>query len=621
MRGKIYQFEEYLLDPSEQRLQKNGEDVSLPPKAFEALTVLVERHGQLVSYDELMKAVWQETFVEETNLRYYIHSLRKVFDKDIIETIPKRGYRFNAEVKSFANEEFIQKYAGDKQIAAPDKSDSQISDKPKPTSFFSKPAVLVGVAVLMAVVGFSAYYFWQRNNQPQEKQYLKSIAVLPFSIIGAKTAQESEIQKGLSDSLIFNLSKIRDLKVVPSKEIQDYFGKDFEPVKVGKNLNADEVLTGTYRIENNMVRINVSLLRVGDGETIWTKTFTVKEENQIELENSIAFPLARQIELNIARLRDEQGIKNLNLSEEIKRNYLTAREILRLYDFDRRQEAVGLFEKIILQKPDWALANAGYAEASVFTHGGEKGCQEAINFAQKAIEFDGSIAEAHLVLGFCHQYNWDWKRAEQAYQKAIGLNPENARAYHEYASMLDIQRRFAEAETYFKKTIELEPFSPYFRSSFCQHYYYDKKFDEALAQCFQAQKIDSTFWWTNKILQWIYVAQGRYDEIFNFDYGHLTEAERAKNPFAKALAEGNIKRYWELSVKERLDNPKRNFSPFAIAGFYAHLGNKEKTLEYLEKASELPRYNLSQANPNPIFDAVRKDKRFVELMKKINLNL
>lgn len=618
MQGKIYQFEDYLLDVSQQRLQKNGEAVSLPPKVFEVLIALIKRHGQLVTYQELMEEVWQDVFVEETNLRYSIHALRKTFPENFIETIPKRGYRFKPEVESFTVEEFIGKHTGKFKKAEPE---NQTSDENKPSSVFKKYAAFSIVALLVTGVVFFGFYFWQNGKvKSADSKHFKTIAVLPFTVIGEKPENISEIQHGLADAMVFNLDKIRGLKVTPTKDIQNLFGKDFEALEIGRNLGADEVLTGTYRLENNLARVDVSLLRASDGATVWTKTLTVKEQNQIESENSIVLPIARQIELEIARLADAQRIKNLDLSDELKQNYLTAREILRMHDFGRQREAVGLFEKILAQKSDWALANAGYAESLVLSHGGEKGCQQAQNFARKAIELDGSIAEPHLALGFCHWFNWDWKNAEQAFQKAIQINPENARAYHEYGVMLDLQRRFAEAETNFKKAIELEPFSPYFRSSLCQHYYYDKRFNDALAQCYQSEKINPAFWRTLKILQWIYTAQGRYDEIFKFNYGNLTKAEIAQNSLAKTLSEGNVKKYWELSLKERLNNPQKGYSPYAVAGFYARLGDQEKTLEWLEKASESPTYDLSAANADPLFDVVRNDARFKELMKKINLN-
>ncbi len=445
---------------------------------------------------------------------------------------------------------------------------------------------------------------------------------MPFSIIGAKAGQEREIQKGLSDSLIFNLSKIKDLKIIPAKDINQYFEKEFDPVLAGKSLKAAQVLTGTYRVEENLVRVNVSLLRVSDGELEWTETFTVKEATQIDSESSISLPIARQIGLQTARLKDEQRIKNLSISDEIKKNYLTAREILRLGDFNRRREATELFEKILAAEPGWALANAGYAEALVLTHGGATACQNAPELAQKALALDGSLVEAYPVLGLCHQYNYDWKSAEQVYQKAIQLNPEYAKAYHEYALMLDFQRRFSEAEANFKKAVEIEPFSPDIHTAFCQHYYYDKNFGEALAQCFEARKLDPEFWMVPKKLHWIYVAQGRFDEVLKLHYGNLTEADIAKNQFAKTLSEGNIKKFWETSIEARLNDTRKRSSPFAIATFYSELGDKDKALRFLEQEfeTEYCKCNLPIANSDPIFDSLRKEKRFIELMKKINLN-
>ena len=617
MQGKIYQFEDYLLDVSEQRLQKNGADIQLTPKVFGVLTVLLDRHGQLVSRDELMKEVWHDTFVEETNLRYCIHALRKAFDQDLIETVPKRGYRFNAAVRTYAREDFIKKYAGLKPAEEPQKIDAAPAN-----NGYSKTVRLAGIAVLILITGFTLYYFRPKTAQSEQRQPLLSVAVLPFQVIGENSEQAAEIQKGLSDSLIFNLGKIRDLKVSPEKDVREYFGKEFEPAAVGRKLSAEEVLTGTYRIENNLVRVNVALLRASDGAPQWTQTFTVREATQIETESAVSLPIARQVGLKIARLRDEERIKEAKIGEELKSNYLTAREIMRLGDFNRRREASELFEKILAAEPDWALANAGYAEASVLTHGGATACRNAPELADKALRIDASMVEAYAVLGLCHQYNYDWKSAEQVYRKAIQTNPEYARTYHEYALMLDFQRRFSEAEANFKKAVELDPFSPDIHTAFCQHYYYDKNFGEALAQCFEARKIDPEFWMVPKKLHWIYVAQGRFDEVFKLHYGNLTESDVAKNPSAKLLSEGNIKKFWETGIESRLSDPRKRASPFAIATFYTQLGEKDKALEFLEKEyeTEYCKCNLPTANSDPIFDTLRKEERFIALMKKINLN-
>src|SRR5689334_5572020 len=150
MSGRIYKFGDYLLDPSQLRLQKNGDDISLPPKVFEVLTLLVGRNGQLVNHEEIMREVWQQTFVEETNLRFCIHSLRKVLGKDCIETVPKRGYRFVYEVDSFSAEEFIKKYTSDTNVQDDDKPDVPQIEEKKSSFVFTKPFWILAAIILLA---------------------------------------------------------------------------------------------------------------------------------------------------------------------------------------------------------------------------------------------------------------------------------------------------------------------------------------------------------------------------------------------------------------------------------------------------------------------------------------
>lgn len=179
MNGIIYEFGDYLLDVGEQRLQKSGENVSLPPKVFEVLTVLVKNPKQLVSYDDLMEEIWGDTFVEETNLRYCIHSLRKTFEEDFIETVPKRGYRFNSDVQAFTTEEFIKTHTGSykngqiielEKIQTASAAHSPIikqDNKSEPTYLSSKlRPVLISVGVLTVLIGVLSYYWIYPNYFP-----------------------------------------------------------------------------------------------------------------------------------------------------------------------------------------------------------------------------------------------------------------------------------------------------------------------------------------------------------------------------------------------------------------------------------------------------------------------
>lgn len=612
MGGKIYQFEDYLLDVSEQRLQKDGINISLPPKVFDVLAALVKRHGQLVTYQELMDEVWRDTFVEETNLRYSIHALRKTFPEDFIETVPKRGYRFKPEVRSFTTEEFIKLHTGNfkKDDLMPPVEES--SDKPKSAFVFGKYAVVAVIACLMTGVGLAAYYFWQKDDKVQAGKSAKTVAVAPFKIIGEDLKENRNFQKGLSDALFFELHKIKGLKAVQPPDAVD---------NAEKNPAADLVLEGSYRFESEQtVQVSLRLRRVGEeGKDLLNESISVKDEGKFRTEKVLALKIARRVFDKMAALADEEFVKTQNIGEEAGKNYLLGQQILRNSALFRQNEGVEAFEKVIRAEPQWAKGYAKLAEASVLLHGGLPDWEKARQIAETALAMDENLPEAHLAVGWFHQSKFDWENAERSFARALELDPEYSPAYNEYGLLLNVQRKFAEAEKKFSRAIELKPFDPFYLSSACQHYFYDRKADLAVKKCYESLDIDANYTVVNKQLFWIFVDLGDYGAAFKNDYGDLTEEEVARHSLAKPLKEGNLKLYWQKRIEERLVDKKRRSSPLTIAMFYAQLQDTENTLKYLEEMGETSPIDILYANPDPSFDFVRKDPRFINLLKKANL--
>lgn len=153
----------------------------------------------------------------------------------------------------------------------------------------------------------------------------------------------------------------------------------------------------------------------------------------------------------------------------------------------------------------------------------------------------------------------------------------------------------------------------------CKHYYYDKKSDFAIKNCREAENLDSSFNLPDKHLFWIYVDQDDYGAVFKNEFGDLTENEIERDLLAKPLKDGDIKLYWQRRIEARLENQTRRYSPQAIAGFYAQLQDKENTLKYLEEMDEILPTDIFYVNPDPTFAFVRKDPRFINLLKKRNL--
>lgn len=614
MNKKTYAFGDFLLDLEQKRLLRNGQTVSLQPKVFNMLVFLVERRGELISRDELMQAVWADTFVEETNLRFCIHALRKALGEGFVETVPKRGYRFIAEV--IENQPAIIPEQISEDVISAETAPPEVTGKNQ----FAKRYWLVGVSVFSIVCLLILAFVWQKNGVPFPRNSfgVDTLAVLPFTQIGESDAA---LQAGLADAMITNLSKIKQLKVLPNSSVQKFVGQDFDALTVGCELNADAVLEGSYRHEGEDVRVTARLLRVADGEALWTETFTAKKLSSLQLENLISLRTARLLSLRFAETEDEKSLADVEVNAEAVQNYLAGRRIWQSRELKRREEMIRLFERAIELAPDRLLGHSGLAEAALNEDTFSTDWKIAEQAARKALALDGANAQAHTALAqIYHRQYWDWENAEKSFQKAFEANPNYAHAHHEYGVFLTIRRRFSEAEAEMKKAVEADPFSPFYFASLCELYSFDRRFDEALKQCDYAQNIEPDFWRTRKQLFWIYTQKQMYAEMSEMILGKASETEKAKHALTGALAANDLRPFWQSLIDERLNNPKSGVSnSLAISTFYLQLGEKEKALDYLEKSLDERDMFLPTANADSVFDSIRNEKRFVEVMKKIGL--
>ncbi len=610
MNKTTYKFGEFLLDLDQKRLLCQGKRVSLQPKVFDMLVYFVERHGELVSRDDLMKAVWADTFVEESNLRFCIHALRKALGKnaegkDYVETLPKRGYRFTAEIQEKSSEIVFEAVISE-EVPPP-----EIAEKPQT----AKRYWLIGILAfsLICLVGLGVA--WQRSNVRSQKNSfeIRQLAVLPFESVNANDA---DFQIGLTDVLITNLSKIKQLKVLPLASVRRFAGQNFEALEAGRELGADAILSGTYRFDGENVRVTIKLLRVAGGETLWLETFEAPRKSGLELENGIALRTAGLFSLKIAEIEDEKSLVNQKLNAEAVQNYLSARKIWRSGELFRRQEMIGLFEKTVQAEPNWALAYASYAEALLTSDTLFVEWDKAEIVAKKAIELDAARAAPHTVLG--EIYAWrdgNWEQAEAEFKQAAALNPNHALTFLKYSQLLRIQRRFAEAETELDKAAEIEPFSPLFYCSYCELYAFDNKFEKAIAACNYANQIEPDYWRIRKLLYWIYLERKMYPELGEIILGKLPPDEQSA--LTKDLANNDLRPYFERQIAETAK--RKNPNPITKAMLYLQVGDNEKALDSLETALTQREIGLPAVNADSMFDPIRNEKRFVGIMRKIGL--
>lgn len=215
--------------------------------------------------------------------------------------------------------------------------------------------------------------------------------------------------------------------------------------------------------------------------------------------------------------------------------------------------------------------------------------------------------------------DWNWDKAEDEFKKSLLLDPNYAPTHHKYSEFLRIERRFAEAEKEIKKAIELEPFSPVYYASLCETHYFDRKFDQALDACLYLQQIEPDFWRADKLLFWIYVQKKMYPELGELTLGKLSPDEKANHPMTGAIAENDLRSYWQSSIERDLARYKDSPRPMTLATTYCKLGEKEKALDYLEQALEQRFQWLPRANVDSVFDSIRGEKRFAEIIRKVGL--
>jgi DNA-binding winged helix-turn-helix (wHTH) protein/TolB-like protein len=274
-----YAFGPFLLDTRERRLLRDGVAVPLTLKAFDLLLALVERQGHLVSKDELMRRVWPDAAVEENNLTVTISAVRKALDegptdRQYIETVPRRGYRFVAEFRS----------APTSQLPL------ETPSKPRTPG---RRAVAVGGLVL-AALAVASVVLWKRSTPGAVP--VRSMAVLPFR---ALTDDAEHLGLGMADALITRLGATRQLRVRSTGAVQRYAVAGLDPVVAGRELQVDAVLEDSIQTSGGRLRTTVRLLYVSDGSTLWSGTFDERLTDIFAVQDQVSQRVADALALQL----------------------------------------------------------------------------------------------------------------------------------------------------------------------------------------------------------------------------------------------------------------------------------------------------------------------------------
>jgi DNA-binding winged helix-turn-helix (wHTH) protein/TolB-like protein/Flp pilus assembly protein TadD len=654
----FYEFGRFRLDAAERVLLRDSEFVPLTPKVFDILLALVERGGRIVEKDELMKRVWPDTFVEEGNLTQNVSVLRKALGESsggpqFIETIPRRGYRFVGTVREARDGQTGQSFTS---VAVTDESSAQqraiiepsmhasaslepvkvdrsafengdtgptsrsVSRVPIGLLGFKNHAFMLTVAAAVLAALVAAVYFTGRGKAGDSSDSpIESIAVLPFADDAADTDAQYLNDK-IAESLINSLSKLPKLRVVPRSVVANYKGKEFDPRKVGRDLNVRAVVTGRVHRHGDTISIQADLIDVENVAQIWGQLYDRKLSDILLVQEDISRDIFENLRLK------------LNVEEKKKleayRLYLKGRNAWNKRTEEGLQQGIDYFQQVIEMDPSYAPAYAGLADCynMLVVYGVRQpkdGFPKAKDAAIKALEIDETLAEAHTSLAFI-KFRWDWNRVEteREFQEAIKLKPSYAPAHQWYSSYLVALERFDEAIAEAKRTQELEPLSFIASSHLGWILYLSGQNDRAIEQCTKILDLDPNSFPAMRYRGLAYEQKGMYTEaIADFQKG----VKLSGSPLMLALlghayaVSGKKTEAQQVLGELRELQGRRYVSPYTVAAIYAGLGDKDQAFKWLEKAYDERDIWLMNLKVDPVFNRLRSDRRFPDLLARTGL--
>ena len=640
---QLYEFGPFCLDPAEHTLLRDGQPIPLRPKVYDLLVVLVENRGHLVDKEQLMSSVWAEQFVEEGNINKNISMLRQALGESgggtkFIETVPKRGYRFVAEVREVNDnrqaELLTQAAARPTHEHQPPRENHEQSLPLPPlmqsqVKRFNKHWIaLVGVPLL--VLAAIVYVVLTRQRSRSATPAVRSIVVLPFQNLSGDASQDYLVD-GVTDALIGDLAQIGALRVISRTSAMHYKGTNKSLPEIAKELNVDAVVEGTVQRSGERVHVRAQLIHAASDSHLWSADYDRDSRDILDLQSEVARAIASEVSIKITPAEQRLLVPKRTIARAAIDNYLQGR-----YFWNRRTEedmrkAIGYFEAAISADANYAQAYAGLADSynqlgtvmiGVMPPSEARRTGEIA--ARKGLEIDNEVAEAHAALAYENFFNWNWASAEEEFKRSIQLNPNYASAHSHFALYLVARERIDEAVAETNRAQELDPLSLSISASRGFLLMNARRYEEAIEQERRVIAIDPNHYQAHWFLALTYLANQQIDQAIATSEKAVAISNRAPAALGVlGMAYGAAGRKGEANqiLNELLQLEKQRYvSPMAFVYVYTGLGNKDQSFAWLEKAHQERSNGIAFFKVSPTVDQLRSDPRFADLLKRIGLD-
>ena len=608
-------FGEYELDCETGELRRSGTLVKLQPQPAKLLNILVNRPGEVVTRQELAEQVWgSETYVDfEHGLNFAVRQIRSVLEDDaehprFLETVPKRGYRFIAPVSN--------------QPHRTDDKRSPVQPLPPRKSFLRyllAVLAVTGLATTLIVMNNKRVALYKRAAGMAGSRKIESLAVLPLHNLSADAEQEY-FSDGMTDELITDLAKFRNLRVISHTSVERYKETKRPLPEIARELGVDAIVEGTVMRSGDRVRITAQLIEAGSDRHLWAESYERDLRDVLALQGEVAERIATAVGINLTAGDQTLMASTRVVDSAAHEAYLKGNFYWNRSNCEGSKRALEYFQQGVAKDSNFAPAYLGLAQ-SYFTLG-DWGCwphHEAFAKSKaqalRAIELDHNLGAAHTWLGMlAFFYEWDWQNAEKEFRQAIELDPNYSFAHLSYAVFLVTMGKPEQGFVEMRRAHELDPTSELTNMVSVHVLYLARQYDQAIEQAKVAIELNPGSWGAYIWLGESYERKGMYEQA---SAAYLkSKALEGLGPeelaaFRSAYLKSGIRGHWQ----QELATVKPN--QCSITVIYAHLGDKDRTLEYLNRDFQNHCTDLRMLNVDAIYDILRKDSRFQDVLHRM----
>jgi TolB-like protein/Tfp pilus assembly protein PilF len=571
--GHQYEFGAYRLDEQGRMLFREGDRVALPPKVAELLVALVQAAGSVLTREQLQQQLWPNTVVEEGSLTSHISVLRKALTEganaqEFIETLPKRGYRFVAPVKRTGSE------------------------------------ALQGGA------------------------HRDMLVVLPFENL--TTADKYDyFSEGLTEEMITELARLNPerLGVIARTSAMQFKSTTKSIAQIGTELGVSHVLEGSVRRAGGRVRITAQLIRVSDETHLWAQSYERGLHDVLEVQAELARAVAQEIQINLSphgKLRLHPD-KRRSINPQAYELYLRGRHFWNRRTEEGIRRSIESFEEALRYDPNFAAAYDGISDAHTMlacrgmTLAAES-FHKAKTAARQAVRIEPELGEGYASLAHVRLHDWDWVGLESDFQRAMELDPGYAIAHYWYAEYLMAMGRTGEALSRVQHSWTLDPLNSVINASVGMIHYLAHDYDGALVALRRGLEVDPTHYVSHLRVGLACLQKNLADEAIaamQQAVTHSAGSTEALAGLAQAYAVAGDKPAMARIVAELGESHHRYVSPYNVARVYGAIDDKQRALEWLERAYQEHNPDLIELPREPCFASLRSDAKFRELLSQI----